>query len=213
MTLEELLRQQEADHAALERSYTALENRIAGLDNRLRPEALREEAGRLRAAASDGLKNLAVAMNNRASLANEMARMHSPAAELRLARFHADDGVNATIQMSLLMRLGRTPTGELIEHLRDAVAAKNLARVEAVRLEWESRDRELVALGPEQRQAARRAFDEEFAKLEMPQAAAAKRTIDKIAQLAAFGQERFTSATSGRSDPLARMTAARMAAA
>jgi hypothetical protein len=49
--------------------------------------------------------------------------------------------------------------------------------------------------------------------LEVPQAVAAKKALDRIAQLAAFGQERFTSATSGRSDPVARMTAARMAAA
>ena len=46
----------------------------------------------------------------------------------------------------------------------------------------------------------------------LPQAVAAKRTIGKIASLAAFGQERFTSAVTGRSDPVARMTAARMAA-
>ena len=52
-------------------------------------------------------------------------------------------------------------------------------------------------LGPDQRAAARRAFGEEFAKLEIPQAVAAKKAIGKIAQLAAFGQERFTSATTG----------------
>jgi hypothetical protein len=213
MTLEEFLRQQEADSATLERTYTALENKIAALDPRLRPDALREETAKLRAAASDALRHLAVAMNNRAQAAQAMARTYTREAELRLARFHADDAVNATMQMSLLMRLGKTPTGELIEHLRDAVASKNLARVEAVRLEFESREAELVALGPEQREAARRAFREEFARLEVPQAAAAKQTINKIAQLAAFGQERFTAATSGRPDPVARMTAARMAAA
>jgi hypothetical protein len=52
-----------------------------------------------------------------------------------------------------------------------------------------------------------------FSKLEFPQADSAKRTIGKIASLAAFGEERFTSATTGRPDPVARMTAARMAAA
>jgi hypothetical protein len=213
MTLEELLRQQEADSAALERTYGALENKIAGLDKRLRPDALREETAKLRAAASDALKNLAVAMNNRAQAAQAIARTSTREAELRLARFDADDLKNATIQTATLMRLGRTPTGELIEHLRDAVASKHLARAEAVRLEFESRDAELTKLGPEQREAVRRAFNEEFARLEIPQAVAAKKVVDKIGQLAAFGQERFTSATSGRSDPVARMTAARMAAA
>ncbi len=59
----------------------------------------------------------------------------------------------------------------------------------------------------------RKSFNEVLSKLEIPQADAAKRTIGKIASLAAFVQERFTSATSGRSDPVARMTAARLSAA
>jgi hypothetical protein len=49
--------------------------------------------------------------------------------------------------MALLMQLERTSTPELIEHLKDAVASKHLARAEAVRLEFESRDAELIALG------------------------------------------------------------------
>ena len=99
-----------------------------------------------------------------------MARVHSLEAELRLARFHNDDAVNATMQMSLLMRLGRTPTRELVEHLQDAVEAKNPARAEAVRLEFESRDGELTALGPEARAEARRNSNAIFSKLELPNA-------------------------------------------
>jgi len=83
----------------------------------------------------------------------------------------------------------------------------------AVRLEFESRDGELTALGPKARAEARRNFNAVLSKLELPNAKAAQRTIGRIAQLAALGQERFTSATTGRSDPVARMTAARMAAA
>jgi hypothetical protein len=159
------------------------------------------------------MRNLAIAMNNRAQAAQQTSRTFTREAELRLARFHNDDAINATMQMSLLMRLGKTPTRELIEHLKDAVASKHLARAEAVRLEFESRDAELVALGPEARAEARRSFNEVLSKLDIPQADAAKRTLDKIAQLAAFGEERFTSATTGRPDLIARMTAARMAAA
>jgi hypothetical protein len=36
--------------------------------------------------------------------------------------------------------------------------------------------------------------------------------LGQIASLAAYGRERFNAATTGRSDPVARMTAARMAA-
>lgn len=50
-------------------------------------------------------------------------------------------------------------------------------------------------------------------KLELPDSRAATQAIAKITQLAAYGQERYLSAQSGRSDPVARMTAARMAAA
>ena len=82
-----------------------------------------------------------------------------------------------------------------------------------MRLEFESRDAELTALGPDPRAETRKSFNEVLSKLGIPQADAAKQTIDKIAQHAAFGQERFTSATTGSSDPVARMTAARMAAA
>ena len=66
-----------------------------------------------------------------------MARVHSPEAELRLARFDDDDLKNATMQMALLTRLSKTPTREQIEHLKDAVAAKSRPRAEAVRLEFE----------------------------------------------------------------------------
>jgi hypothetical protein len=46
-------------------------------------------------------------MNNPANSAKDMARVHTPEAELRLARFDDDDLKNATTQMSTLMRLER----------------------------------------------------------------------------------------------------------
>jgi hypothetical protein len=57
-----------------------------------------------------------------------MARLHSPEAELRLARSHTDDAVNATMQLATFARLARTPAAELIEHLEEAVAAKSPLR-------------------------------------------------------------------------------------
>jgi hypothetical protein len=136
-------REQEADHAALERGVAAMEAKIAGLDSQLRPDVIRARTAEIRKERSSPLATLVIAMKKRAQEAHEMARVLSPVAELRLARFHNDDGINATMQMSLLMRLERTSTPELLEHLEDAVAAKNLARVEAVRLEFHRRqDRE-----------------------------------------------------------------------
>jgi hypothetical protein len=50
------------------------------------------------------LRNYVIAMNNRANAAKDMARVHSPEAELRLARFDNDDLKNATLQMSACVR-------------------------------------------------------------------------------------------------------------
>ena len=77
--------------------------------------------------------------------------------------------------------------------------AKNLARAEAVRLEFEARDGKLTALGPDARAEARRTFNAEFSKLELPNSRAATQAMARISQLAAYGKERYRSATSGRS--------------
>jgi hypothetical protein len=77
---------------------------------------------------------------------------------------------------------------------------------EAVRLEFSRR--------PErERQEMMESFTAAFGAIDLPQVAAAKQASGKIASLAALGRERFNAATTGRSDPVARMTAARMAAA
>jgi hypothetical protein len=205
MTLEELMRQQETDNAACEKKIAAVEAKLASIDKQLRPEVINERSAKLRQEAGDPLKDLVVAMKRRAHQAEEMARVHTPAAELRLARFHNDDATNANMQVALLMRLERTSTPELVEHLKDAVASRNLAKVEAVRLEYHRRaDREDVTIP----------WRTTFAKLEFPQAVAAKRTIGKIGSMAMFSEQRFLEATTGRATrPADRMTAARLAAA
>jgi hypothetical protein len=50
-------------------------------------------------------------------------------------------------------------------------------------------------------------------KVELPRSATAKQTIGRIASLAGLGQERLNSAVSGRSNPVSRMAAARLATA
>jgi hypothetical protein len=101
--------------------------------------------------------------------------------------------------------------GTMPEHLKVRLEEPRQGRGRS--LEFESRDAELTSLGPDARAEARRNFEAEFSKLELPDLAAATKAIARITQLAAYGQERYRSAQSGRSDPIARMTAARMAAA
>ena len=86
------------------------------------------------------------------------------------------------------------------------------ARQRLATLSLKSRDAKLTALGSDARAEARRAFNEELMKLELPASKAAGQSIARITQLAAFGQERYRSAQSGRFDPIARMTAASRAA-
>jgi hypothetical protein len=49
-----------------------------------------------------------------------MAGTYTPEAELRRARFHHDDGINATMTLAAFARLRLSSTAELIEHLKDA---------------------------------------------------------------------------------------------
>lgn len=205
MTPDELLRQQEADSAAFEKKIAAVEARLAGVDQQLRPDVIRERTAAIRKDA-ESLSDVVLAMKKRAHQAEEMARVYSQEAELRLARFDPnDDSKNATIQMATLMRLERTPTPELIEHLRDAVASRSYARVEAIRLEYQRRpDREDFSIP----------WRTTFSKLEFPQVVAARQAFGRVSSLALFSEQRFLEATTGRpTNPADRITAARLAAA
>jgi hypothetical protein len=182
-----------------------VEAKLAGMDKQLRQDVINERTAKVRQEAGSAHNDLVIAMKRRAHQAEEMARVHTPEAKLRVARFDNDDRKNATMQMSLLMRLERTSTAELIEHLKDAVASRNLAKAEAIRLEYHRRpDREDVSIP----------WRTTFAKLEFPQVAAAKRTIPKIGSMAMFSEQRFLEASTGRATNLAeKMTAARLASA
>lgn len=143
-------------------------------------------------------------MIGREKTASEVARLHSREAELRRARFHNEDAVNATMQVAAFTRLALTSTPELVEQLEDAVAANNLALAEAVRLAFHGRtDRESV----------RDRFTAVFAKVKTPNADAVKTALGNVASLAGLAKERWNSAISGRSDPIGRLNAARLAAA
>lgn len=79
----------------------------------------------------------------------------------------------------------------MIEHLKDAVASRTLPKVEAIRLEFSRRpDRDNMS----------NPWRTTFAKLEFPEAVAAKRTIGKIGSIAMFSEQRFLEATTGRPD-------------
>jgi hypothetical protein len=201
-----MLRSQEKEFADLERQAALVDKRIADLDPQLRAEALRERTRAIRSEAETLLAPWMRALRERAERAEAMARTVTREAELRRARFHQDDGINATMTLAAFARLERSSTAELIEHLRDAAGAKNAAMAEAVRLEFSSR--------PErERQELMASFTAALGAIDFPQVAAARQAAGKIASLAALGEERFSAVTTGRSDPVARMTAARMAAA
>ena len=96
--------------------------------------------------------------------------------------------------------LARTSTSEQIKHMEDAAAANNLALVEAVCLEFSGGEN--VA-----------EFRERYARglRQDPRAAGAPlRSWPWKSRVPGWpGQGRFTAATTGRSDPLARITVAR----
>lgn len=180
-----------------------MDAKLAAIDKQLRPEAIAERTTKVRQEANS-LNDLVIAMKRRAHQAEEMARVYTPEAELRLARYHNDDATNAIIGTACMMRLEWTSTAELIERPKDAVASKNLAKVEAIRLEFHRRpDLEDMSIP----------WRTTFAKLGFPAAVAAKKAIGKIGSMAMFSEQRFLEATTGRpTNPTDRMTAAWMAA-
>jgi hypothetical protein len=91
----------------------------------------------------------------------------------RQIRFYGDDATNATMEIATFTRLATTVG--LIEHLEDAVASKNLALAEAVRLEFQGRS---------DREGVKDRFAAAFAEVPLPQSMAAIKTIGSINSLA-----------------------------
>lgn len=199
---EAFARNQEQDWGAFQSRTTAMEARIAKLDPKLRPEALTEYTANIRRETEQELQSLLAAMTKRTKEAEESAHFHTPEAELRQARFHRDDLTNATMEQAYFARLGRTSTSDLIELLKDAVTGKNLAQVEAIRLEFTSR---------RDSEAFRDRYKATFGKVNLPRSKAARDLLGQIRSKSALAQERFLGAIVGRSDPVARMAAARLA--
>jgi hypothetical protein len=183
-----------------------VDTRIADLDPELPAQVRMKRTLQIREEAVKLLSPWMRALSERAEKAEALARTSTKEAELRRTRFHPDEATNAAMTLATFARLQRSSTVELVEHMEDAAAAGNLALAEAVRLEFRGR--------PErERNELRDRYVAAFSKLEPRQAAAAKQAIGKIRSLTALGQERFNAVTTGRSDPVARMNAARMAAA
>lgn len=204
MPMEDMQILQEADFEKLNNLVADVDKQIADLDQQLRPDVLRERERQIRSDSLKELDGLLRTMSERAGDAEKMARTFTKEAELRRARFAKDDGVNATMTLAAFARLQRTPTPELVEHMEDAATTNNLALAETVRLEFRAREDTADFL-----EGYAAAFD----KVQTPHAAQVKATVGKVASLAALGRERFNYATTGRSDPVVRMAAARLAAA
>lgn len=146
----------------------------------------------VRKAALDEVTPVVAAMIQRSKSVQEAARKFKPEAEMRRAK-SADERYD---------RLDRSTTPELIEYLRDAADDHDLALVGAVlRVFSERADRAKYV----------EAFAEAFSRVVFPQAAAYKKISGEVLSLSKLGEERFSFVHSGRSNPIAKLNAVRMA--
>ena len=141
--------------------------------------------------------------NSQAQKAEAQTRHFSPQALRRAARFDADPAKDATIRLSVFATLSRATTGELMAYMQDAVDSGSLALAEAIRLEWQGRPQA-------ERDAIGLAFYRALDMVPIP-AASSTAALRRIVGLAQAADVRIREVTSGRSNPLGRITAARMA--
>jgi hypothetical protein len=137
--LEKLEREVSADADAMNQAITKAHAEIDALDPNLIPA---ETAKRARALHSSTEKVIIENFNTLKSKAEEAASVqhrYSPDGVRRAARFHPDDGTDATMRIAAFERLKREPNVRLLQYAEDAAQDGNVAMVEAVRLELSSR--------------------------------------------------------------------------
>jgi hypothetical protein len=202
--IESMAKVAETEAGRIEQQIAAVEKRLAAIDTNLRDDVIRERQREIRAKAADELLKAREALAVLAKKAEEQARHWTPAALRRAARFDVDPVKDATIRLATFAVLSRSSTGELMAHLQDAVDYGNLALAEAIRLEFQNRpadERDAIGLG----------FFRALDLVPMPAAAVSTATLQRIIGLARQADVRIGEVTSGRSDPLKRIAAARMA--
>lgn len=196
-------REQREDLAAINRIVDDAVNKLEALDKGLRPEVRTERQAAIRDKAAQDIGPIRQRMAKRAADAKEAAPGLAPDVIRRAARFHTDDATDAAMRLAAADRLGRAANPELLNYLDDAVRDKNLAMAEAVRAEFSARNTTPPELKLE--------FEHRMRAATTPEAQEGLQIIDQVVGNDLLGAERL-SALYGRPDPVARITAARLAA-
>lgn len=193
---------QKAALAQVQRLIAAGNDRIAKLDPGLTAEARRQYAQDIR---DDVLKQISATrddMGKRRQVARDALPRYSQEAIRRKAKFAEDPALDAQLRMGTFETLKRTATPQLIAHLKDAIEEKSVARAEAIRLEFQSRD---------DRNDYSLQFSALFGAVIDPEAKAMEADLTQIDGLAAHAETLIHEFARGVSDPAQRLATARMA--
>jgi hypothetical protein len=171
-----ILHEQESDHAAIDEAVTKCRRAIAGIDKNLKPEIVRERAKEISERTVADIGSRRKPMLDRVAEARRMMRRFSPESARRRARFHEASSTDGILRLAAFETLKRTATGELLEHLHDALEDKNLALAELVRLEFQARSDKAPFV---------QSFVDLFSRVEVPAEAVEepRADLERVAQL------------------------------
>jgi hypothetical protein len=189
-------RGQDGDLSRLKAIVMEAGDRIARLDPNLRAEVLRDRTAAIKAEAFPSLGPLHEAIVKRAAAAKAAERHWTPEAIRRAALLALEPGSRT----ALFAVLHRATTGELVEYLHDALDKRNLAEAEAVRLEFSHR---------EDREAHGAAFGAFLSALPIPDVAAVRGKLSRIAGAVLEADNAITGFSRAQTDPMARLAAYR----
>jgi hypothetical protein len=134
-------RAQKADEARIDVAITKAESEIAALEQRhLGPKELQRAIISVRDLAILTTRDVRKNVVKRTTAAKTMQESVDDDFLRRRSRFAEDDLVDASLRTRFFEVLERTPTFELIYHLRDAIEVGNIACAESIRFEFQCRE-------------------------------------------------------------------------
>jgi hypothetical protein len=134
-------RAQKADEARIDHAITKAESEIAALEQRhLGPKELQRAIITIRDQAILAIRDVRKNMVKRTTAAKTMEESVDDDFLRRRSRFAEGDLVDASLRTRFFEVLERTPTFELIYHLRDAIEVGNIACAESIRFEFQCRE-------------------------------------------------------------------------
>jgi hypothetical protein len=134
-------RDQVADYARVNAAITSAETKIAALKTRnFGPDEMRIAIVTIRDRAILTIRDVRKNMARRADEAGNLQESLTDDFVRQRLRFAKDDVTDADLRASLFATLERTPTYSLLDHLRKAIEAEDVARAESIRFEFQSRD-------------------------------------------------------------------------